>query len=275
MRNSISLAAVAIFMTVTSCVPLMPPTKARLVMPLAATQQPRQRLVVEREFRLGTFDFGRASGDGGDLSNIIPAMLATELRANARFSIYEGGNIRSDEQNELLNEKNAKNYLDGYLSGTITLASPQQTCFEVRLSNAVSYEVLYSRSSCVALGERGQVDRSAVKRIAEEIERAVKKIGYGKVTSSDGKMVFFDKGTRSGVSRGMVAYIVATGDTVADVDVHRAVQSYTETEPSRLATAAVPVVVGEIYVSAVEEEYSTGILYNGEYVLPGDTIFFK
>ena len=257
--------------------------------PLVAPQQPRTRVLIQREFRLGTLDFGRAAGDSHELSTVIPAMLLTELRDEGRFSVYEGGGIRTGSRlggsagNNLqenpkslpLNEENARQYVDGYLSGTVTTLSAQQACLDLRLSNAVTHEVLYARAVCVPVAGDGRVDRTAVKRIAEEVARAIKQVANGKVTSADGRLVFCDKGTQAGVSRGMVAYIVATGDTVSDAAVHGEVQRYTGVDPAQLATVAAPVIIGEMYVVSVEDKYSVGYLYQGSYALPGDTVFFK
>ena len=258
-----------------ACLPVLAAC-VRDAVPLASPQQPRQRILVQREFRLGTFDFGRAAGDSHELGKVIPAMLLTELRDGGRFAIYEGGNIRSNgSKPEPLNESNASEYVDGYLSGTLTALGGEQACFDLRLSNAVTHEVLYARPVCIAITVDGRADRDAVKRIAEEIARAVKQVGNGKVTSADGRVVFCDKGGQAGVSRGMVAYIVGTGDTVRDPAVHKEVQQYTGVDPAGLATIATPVIVGELYVVSVEEQYSVGLLFKGSYALPGDTVFFK
>ena len=40
-------------------------------------------------------------------------------------------------------------------------------------------------------------------------------------------------------------------------------------------TEATPIVVGEIYIVSVEDQYSVGVLYRGSYAIPGDTVFFK
>ena len=249
---------------------------ATTLRPITSPQQPRQRLVLQREFRLGTFDFGKIAGDVNELSNVIPAMLLTELRDVGRFAIYEGGNIRSDSPGgELLNEANASQYVDGYLSGTLTTFSGQQVCFELRMSNAVTHEVLYARAMCVAVEGGIHVDRGAIKRIAEEITRAIKQVDNGKVTGVDGQLVFCDKGADMGVSRGMVAYIVGTADTAHEPEIHKEVQQYTGVDPAGLATIGAPVVVAEMYIVSVEKAYSIGIVYKGSYVLPGDTVFFK
>lgn len=264
MRISIQVLACLSVLTACSSIPV----------PLVGPQQPRERILVQREFRLGTFDFGKVPGDPHDLGVVIPAMLLTELRDGGRFAVYEGGNIRSDGS-EPLNEGNASQYVDGYLSGTLIAAGEQQACLDLRLSNAVTQEVLYARSVCLATESGGRVDRAAIKRIAEEITRAVKQVGNGKVTSADGRIVFCDLGGRHGVTRGMVAYLVGTGEAVRDPAIHQIVQRYTGVDPAQLLTVATPVVIGEMYIVSVEDRYSVGLLYKGSYALPGDTVFFK
>jgi hypothetical protein len=245
-------------------------------LPLAAPLQARERLLVQREFRLGTFDFGKTAADPRELSKSIPAMLLTELHGGGHFAIYEGGNIRSTTSaGGPLNEASASQYVDGYLSGTLTGVDDQQACFDLRLSNAVTQEVLYARAVCVGLEAGGRIERGSITRVAEELARAIKQVGNGKVTSSDGHIVFCNKGGQAGVSRGMVAYIVATGDSINDSTIHQDVQRYTGIDPARLTTIATPVIIGEMYIVSVEENYSVGLLYRGNYTLPGDTVFFK
>jgi hypothetical protein len=244
------------------------------IVPTVGARQVRPRIPMDREFRLAAFDFGARVDETGDLVNVIPAMLLTELRNGKRFAVYEGGNIRLVERNASLEEGNAKDHVDGILSGTISTVTATQICFDLRLSNAVSYEVLYSRSVCVPAVDRRPVDRAALRRVAEEVERSIKRIDYGKVTSADGEMVICDKGSDAGVMRGMVAYVVASGDTVQDLAIHKRVHEYTGPhEGTQPATA--PVVVGELYVVSVEKDYSVGLLRRGSYMLPGDTVFFK
>jgi curli biogenesis system outer membrane secretion channel CsgG len=243
------------------------------MVPLVAPQHSRERMLVQREFRLGTFNFGRAGGDTHELGSVVPAMLLTALREGGRFAIYEGGNIRST--GEPVNEHNASDYMDGYLSGTFTTLDNERACLDLRVSNAVTQEVLYSKPVCIPVTVDGRVDRDTVKRIAEEITLVIKQIGNGKVTSSDARMVFCNKGRQAGVRRGMVAYIVGTADTVTDPTIHREVQRYTGVDPAELVTVGTPIIVGEMYVVSVEDEYSVGLLHKGDYVLPGDTVFFK
>src|SRR5687767_12198586 len=88
----------------------------QILVPLAGRYEPRPRVLSQREFRLGAFDFGRAEQGASELGNAIPAMLLTELRNGGRFATYEGGNLRFSDS-EPLNEANASQYMDGYLSG--------------------------------------------------------------------------------------------------------------------------------------------------------------
>lgn len=271
-RCRVALAVLAV--TSCSCLGLNFEKKKPPIMPLVEPLRGRARITTGQEFRVGTFSFGAEKGEGADFCDIIPAMILTELHSGGRFSVFEGGAIRTST-GQVLNEQAAKQYLDGYLSGTITSLSSQQVCFEVRLSNAINHEVLYGRGMCAPISDKRQLDRAAIKRISDDIERSIKKIGNSVVTGSDGTTVFFDKGSEAGVMRGMVAYVVATGDTVRDPEMHRAVETFTGSEPGGLGAAAAAVIIGEIYVNAVEEGVGVGTLFKGDYVIPGDTLYFK
>lgn len=240
--------------------------------PTVAANHARKRISAAREFRLGVFDFGNGASNAGNLADVIPAMILTELRYGARFSLFEGGTIRLS--GDPLNESNAKEHVDGVLSGTITMVSSHQACFDLRLANAVNYEVLYSRNVCVPVVEQRLSERSSMKRVAEDIERSIKRVAYGKVTSADGNVVFCDKGSNAGVLRGMVAYVVATGDVVQDPEIHRSVHAYTSATDTPTIGSA-PGVIAEMYIIAAEPEYSVGIIHRGSYMVPGDSVFFK
>ncbi|MBI4700985.1 MAG: hypothetical protein HY744_07470 [Deltaproteobacteria bacterium] len=258
--------------------------------PVPVPTKPRERLLVQKQFRLGAFDFGRNVDQKFDpLAEALPAMLLTEIRKEGRFSVYEGGNIRAHRpKGEALNEANAAEHVDGYLSGTITKQSDSEICFDVRLANAVNHEVLYAATACAPLAPataavpgqpRGEPamapDREAMGRVAKDLSRAIKQVGFGQVTSVDGKLVFVDKGAEADVMPGMVAYLVATGDSVRDPAVHANVKDFTGVDPTALTMATTPVTVGEMYVVSVEKAYSVGLLYRGDFALPGDTVFFK
>ncbi len=266
------LALLGVVLSLGGCIPLHFRSNKEPIVPTVGANHTRPRISSAREFRLGVFDFGEGTGDASDLADIIPAMILTELRYGARFSIFEGGTIRL--RKDPLNEENAKEHVDGVLSGTVTMVSPQQVCFDLRLANAVNYEVLYSRNVCVPVVEQRLSDRSSLKRVADDIERSIKRVAYGKVTSADDKVVFCDKGSNAGVQRGMVAYVVATGDVVQDPEIHRRVKEYAAAT-DRPTIGAAPVVIGEMYIIAVEPEYSVGIIHRGSYMVPGDTVFFK
>jgi hypothetical protein len=206
-------------------------------------------------------------------------MLLTELKDIGRFNIFDGGNIRIGDGKEPINETTAKNHnIDGYLTGTITGVTSSQVCFDARLVNANNHEVLYAQSSCV--NYRGQLatgspDRSGIRRFAQDVSRAIKKVSHAKVLSADGQVVFISKGKSAGVIRGMDAYIVATGDSVATASIHQTVEEQTGVDPGALSTSKAPVVVGHIYVIEVHKDYCLGWLYRGDYALPGDTVYFK
>lgn len=266
------LALLGALGTLGACIPLSFNSDKEPIVPTVGANHTRPRISAAREFRLGVFDFGGGRDSERDLADIIPAMILTELRYGARFSVFEGGTIRLRE--DPLNEANAKDHVDGVLSGTVTMVSPQQVCFDLRLANAVNFEVLYSRNVCVPVVEQRLSDRSSLKRVAEDIERSIKRVAYGKVTSADGNVVFCDKGSNAGVLRGMVAYVVATGDVVQDPEIHRRVHAYTSATDTPTIGAA-PGVIGEMYIIAVEPEYSVGVIHRGSYMVPGDTVFFK
>jgi predicted regulator of Ras-like GTPase activity (Roadblock/LC7/MglB family) len=246
--------------------------------PLPPTPPPvgaRQRLVVQEQFRLGALDFG---ADG--IADALPAMLLTELAKLERFSVYEGGGIRSNKElGSAITEDAAFQYTDGYVSGTITSREADKVCFDVRLSNSVNHEVLFAQATCAGVQIAGDSkmipDRAAIARLAEEITRTIKQVGDAKVVSVDGPLVVVAKGKDAGVIPGMVAYVVGTGETLADEALHKSVLQYGAVDAAELQGVSSRVVVGEIYVVAVEEKQCLGRLYRGDYVLPGDTVFFK
>ena len=278
-KTKVLLALFALFL-VASCVKQQQP-------PIPLPAKARARFYVPKQFRLATFDFGRRGASAqndkgsttstGGLETAIPAILLTELRETGRFLVYEGGNIRGTG-GEALNEKSAAEYVDGYLSGTITSEYKDKVCFDVRLENAHNHEVLFAKNMCagyVSAANTMQPERDAIKRVAEEISRVIKQVSYGQVISADGNLVFVNKGKKHDVVRGMVAYLVSTGDSFRDPSVHHLVQEYTGVDPAGAVIGHTPVVIGEIYVVSVEEDYSLGVLFKGDYALPKDTVFFK
>jgi hypothetical protein len=243
----------------------------------------RPPIVIQKQFKVAAlaFEVHRAvEPEIATFGNAIPAMIVTELRAQSRFSIYEGGGIRVQGKNEApVTEEKASLFVDAYLSGTITSLEPEQVCFDVRLSNAVNHEVLFARAMCAKVQQAAapkksfSVDRDAIRRLADDLARSIKQIGSGTVTSADGKLVFINKGAKSDVMPGMVAYIVGTGDSSSDSAVNQAAEQYTGVSAASANQA--PTVVGELYVVSVEDSRSVGVLYKGDYALPGDTVFFK
>lgn len=246
--------------------------------PLPTPSAPRERLVVRKEFRVGAFDFGRTSSEDESevrLREAVPAILLTQIQEEGRFAVYEGGNIRGPET---LNETTASKFVDAYLSGTITSLTKSQICFDVRLSNAYSHEVLYATQACAQVTARDEtvdIDREALQRLATDISRAVKKVGNGQVLSVDSSLIVIDKGADAGIIPGMVGYVVATGQTVEDPKVHDEVRQLTGYSAASSRTAGLPVIVGELYVVSVEKDFCVAVRISGSYILPEDTVYFK
>ena len=254
--------------------------------PIPTPSAGRERVIAQKLFRIGALDFGTRSESSADVSlaAALPAILLTHLHETGRFSVHEGGALRTGDSAPMT-EGRAKEIVDGYLNGTITSLSGTEVCFDIRLSNAVNHAVLFARTTCTKVTMEAsagagaplkiQPDRSAVKLLADDVARAIKQIGSARVVSSDGGLVFIDKGQTAGVMPGMVAYVVGTGEAVADPAIHRNVQAYSTADAARLASLATPVVVGEVYIMSVEPNYSVGVLYTGAYAVPRDTVFFK
>lgn len=244
--------------------------------PIPVPVRERTRLVVPKSFRVGTLDFGRGDRKSG-VGDAVASLLLSELKELGRFSVFEGGSLSAtDSRSEaVLSEGNARNYVDGYINGTLTNLTKAEACFDVRLSNAVNHEVLFARPLCVPVNSTDgmAIQKEPVKRLAEEMGRAIKQVGYMPISSADGRIVHLPKGKDAGILPGMVAYVVATGDTVSDPAIHAAVREYARDAQSTSATS--PVVVGQLAVYAVEDKYSVCELYDGDYVIPGDTVFFK
>ncbi len=288
--NTISKAVtlLGLALGVTACGYVTPPKAAVPNAPVPFPEGPRSTMVVQKTFRIGTLDFGAECGDDdcdGKLNKAIPAALLTELKQTGRFSVYEAGAIRVDG---LFAEGNAHAIVDAYLSGKITRKTAEEVCFDVWLSNANSHEVLYAQTTCAKVtgataatggddekpqkpGTAGDVDREGIKLLAQEIARSIKQVGSAQVTSVSGQLVYVNKGQKSDVMPGMVAYLVATGDTTKDETIHTKVEAYTGVQPAGLPAE----VVGQIYIVSVEGEHSVGKLFAGDYALPGDTVFFK
>lgn len=251
-----------------------------LLPPVLAPAARRSRLVRSSSFRLGVLDFGSGGeGTGAEssvhLTKAIPAMVATELKLGARFAVHEGGGIRAG--GGAIHESAAHNFVDAYMSGTVTAESATQACFDLRITNAFTHEVIFAKSACVPLTRSPGItpDRAAIKRVAEEITRAIKEVGNAKVTAVDGQFIFVNKGAEADVLPGMVAIVIATGDASVVEDRHRQVQALTKVNPASFDSAKVQVIIGEIAIVSVEKTYSVGLLHQGDYALPGDTVFFK
>ena len=276
-RNTMWIALVA--SGVVGCKTTFPP----LPQPTAT----RARLIIQREFGVAAVEFGRQNVEKDaspvNLANAIPAALLRQMREVGRFSMFDGGGLRLDGPQKglvrnaqtrtglALNETTANRFVDAYLSGTLLSSNGTQVCFNVRLANAVNHEVLYAANTCVASAG----DRRALRRLAEDISRSVKRIGNAQVKSVYGKRIIVDKGGNSGIIRGMAAYVVATGENVTDPKIHQQVQAATGFNTQETITAGSDVVVGELYVSEVNPDFAVCYMYKGDYLVPGDTVYFK
>ena len=242
--------------------------------PTPISERARTRWLLTKHFRLAVFDFGTAKDAAtNDAARAVPAQLLTALRKDGRFSLYDGGNLRVDRAgHEALAEATAEGGVDGYLTGTITSVSGSEACFEVRLANATNHEVLYARSSCAKIVGKAS---DQVDRIAAELSRAIKRIGYATVTSVDGKLIFLDKGVESGVLAGMVAYLVSSGDSVKDRATHQWVREYTGVDQAASVFGRTEVVVGNLVIIEAGPKFSVAKLSLGDYALPGDVAQFK
>lgn len=249
--------------------------------PVPSPLMPRARLLRPSQFRIGVLDFGSSANDTDQKHNVapakaLPAMLASELKKGGRFSVHEGGGIRAG--GGAISEQQALQHVDAYVSGTIVSESDKETCFEVRLANAESHEILFAKNACVGVTRSDTTyapDRAAMTRLAEELSRTVKEVGNAKVTAVDGRLIYLDKGEDADIMRGMVAVVTATGDATTDDKLHTAVAKYTKVTPDKLKSAKEPVIVGALYIVSVEKDYAIGVLYDGDYVVPGDTLFFR
>ena len=246
--------------------------------PIPIPVRERARLTIPKAFRVGALDFGKGDRKTG-ITDAVASLLLSELKELGRFSVFEGGSLSSTDSKseEILSEGNAKKYVDAYVNGTLTSLSKGEACFDVRLSNAFNHEVLFARPLCVPVATTDAtmvVQKEPIKRLAEEMGRAIKRVGYMPVVSADGRIVHIAKGKVDGITPGMVAYVVATGDAVADPGIHGAVRAYSGA-PSDGLTLSSPVIVGQLAVYSVEDKYSVCELYDGEYALPGDMVFFK
>lgn len=263
--------------------------------PVAAPDGLRTPLTAGKKFSIAAMDFGTPGSEEDMMSSALPGMLLTELEREGRFAIYEGGNIRHPDGHELIPEAEAGKFADGYLSGTITgrkvtAGGSGEVCVDVRLNNSQNHEVLFATSACLPFqasafrapdekasggAEKVTIEREGVARIAAELSRAIKQVSNRRVLAAEGRMITVDAGKTAGISRGMVAYLVATGERTNDAEVHRSVANYTGASPSEAPWVTAPVIVGEMYVVSVEDDHAVALLYRGDYGLPGDTVFFK
>jgi hypothetical protein len=266
--------------------PSCAPPQARLVQqvraPIVRPGFVRSNVVCTKQFSVAALDFGYTGAEGWveDLRRSIPAMLLTELFGEGRLAVYDGGSIRLPVSDELIKEATASQFVDGYVSGTITshvLANGTgKVCFDIRLSNAKNHQVLFAQPACVSVRRESDtlaLERNDIRGVATAMSAAVKQVPAGSIISAEGDLVTINRGTSAGVTRGMMAYLTADGDgrpnKIVDGVVGRLV-------PSALArTGGMSAVVGEMYVTSVEADRSLAVLFRGDYAVPGDAVYFK
>ena len=260
--------------------------------PIVSPGRVRQTLVVGKQFRVVVFDFGSKDDSKQEnnayLERALPAMILSSLKKETvgprdhqipRFAVYDAGIARRNQA--IIEEKNANEFADAYLTGTIVGRRTDEVCFEARLANAVNHEVLFvaATPTCAKLkpgdaGAHPKIAEAAIVALAAEITKAVLTIEKAKILSADGKLVVVDKGSDAGVLAGMPAYIVDTGVATADPAVAKLVGEYS-TVPEAESVERAPAIIGEIYVLSVERKHCLGLLFRGDYALPGDSVYFK
>lgn len=242
-----------------------------------APNRARQRLVHYKELRVAVLDFTPWYGEKGDHSKTIPAILLSELETGGRFSSHESAGFQGKI------DGSGDKYIDMYVSGTVVSMTSNQICVEVRMSNSVSHEILYSKLHCIANQEPGR--RKNIKVIANEIAKSVDKdnISLGTVLGVDGKMVILDRGTKVGVKPGMIADLMAASerlDTARHPVLYNRILDYTKLLAEeglirKQPLSEVPIIVGSVFIVSVAEGYSMGVLFRGDYASPDDKARFR
>lgn len=238
-----------------------------------------------KKFRVGVLSFGDSA-----TGQALPAMLLTELQDTGRFLVFEGGGIRVGGQDLApLTEASAQNFVDGYLSGTITRLSANEICFGIRLSNALSHHVLYARTVCSPVETRSAEipvpKKQKLEALAQDVARSVKEIRASTIMGVDDALVYIDVGSSSGVVPGMVGYVLGTGSSVRDEAITESVVEYTGAEKAtNSGVGDNEFVVGGVYIISVGETSCAGVFYREgvpteerdiPYAIPGDTVYFK
>lgn len=282
--------------------------------PLVMPTPPRTPLLAYKQYRLGVLDFGKAAPSERHPSDRVgptvsgPSRIFTQLARELnpltaaeppRYTFFDHGTLQAGGP---LTAQNAyKQYkLDAYLTGTVRTGD---RCYDLRLVNAVSQEIISSYP--------GYCEGEEAKVTNQLITEPLKNPGVAVVSSVQGQFVIINRGydKLKSMRSGMMARLLAGGDTLLAIssrvskaepqtpesmiekskfqreDIRLRVRNFTQVDPSRvperikLRRPGIPEIVeeivGEIYVASVEKEYSIGILFNGDYALPGDLVVFK
>jgi hypothetical protein len=278
--------AIGALLVLAGCVPMLG------VPPIAPPGHVRQTLHTGKRLRIVVLDFGAKPETNADtekaaLERTIPAMMLAELKKarefsdpsepTERFEVYDGGIER--RQKAEIEEGNAHEVADAYLTGTLLSRKEGKVCFEVRLVNAVNYQVLTVRSACARVRNEqagtDPVEPEPVMAIIDEIGRAMQPLQAGTVLSADGKLLIVNRGRALGVLPGRIAYLVDRGIADPDKNVTTWVHRYASIPAFENEVRAPAPIVGELYVLSVEKDYSVGLLYKGDFAVPGDVVQFK
>lgn len=282
--------------------------------PILMPTPARPPLLTAKEYRLGVIDFGKAAPSDTHPSDRVgptvtgPSRIFTHLARELnpvpaaeppRYTFFDHGTLRAGGP---LNEQNAykAHQLDAYLTGTVRTGDH---CHDLRLVNAVSHAIISSYAGYC----EGEESTVAGRLIIDPLKNP----GVAVVSSVKGTVIVINRGydKLKAMRSGMMARLVAGGDTLLAIAsradraqpqtpeamiassgrqrelVRQRVRAFTGVDPAQVPVRSklrrgeigeiVEEVVGEIYIASVEREYSIGILFQGDYALPGDLVVFK
>lgn len=125
-------------------------------------------------------------------------------------------------------------------------------------------------------GGVSQPRHDEIVNLADDIARRLSRIDDARVVKTDDKIIRINKGRKAGVFRGGVAYLREIGQAEADPTTYKEiVEAFPSTSTETSSKPGEHVVVGEVYILSVEDDFCTGVLFSGDYALPGDHVVFK
>ena len=255
------------------------------------------------KFRTAVLDFIDQTNSAGDLVRTIPDVLTTTLFDTQRFDIYDRGQLRDKTPSQVegiinclakkmgcTDSRDEGYQIDGMIIGSITRFSPQehQMTVDIRLINAQSDAVMFAVQQ--TLQYQGvldvKVDRADIDRLSKQIAIAIPKVDDAHIVAKNGDEVTINIGEetaglckamvddapvsepkprkRCPPKKGMAAFVIATGDSLAD--------------PGTGDVLASNYIIAEVYITAVEGRITRGHVYHKQktaWVQPGDLVHFK